>query len=243
MEAIQKNIKKLRNIKGLNQSEFAKLFDLTRANIGSYEEGRAQPKIETATRIANYFSISLDDFVNRELSVNELSGFNELKENDLQTWTSSKGKMAHIPFVDQEELKRYLSLGKSSEYISIPSEHQADLALLHSGHHLEGVDGISNGDILLLERVKPTEVRHGFIHVFWQKNALLTGICFISGTTIELRGLQSEVNIAQIDIQTIQKVWRLQGVLSSKERNYEYAWLNNRVTELEETLRKILEKK
>lgn len=103
----------------------------------------------------------------------------------------------------------------------------------------------NDGEIvsLVTNEGTPTEVRHGFIHVFWQKNALLTGICFISGTTIELRGLQSEVNIAQIDIHTIQKVWRLQGVLSSKERNYEYAWLNNRVTELEETLRKILEKK
>ena len=78
MQAINKNIKKLRSLKGLSQSDFAKLFDLSRANIGSYEEGRAQPKIDAVTRIANYFSISLDDFVNKELSVNDLSGFNAL---------------------------------------------------------------------------------------------------------------------------------------------------------------------
>lgn len=242
MEAIQKNIKKLRSIKGLSQSDFAKLFDLTRANIGSYEEGRAQPKIDSVTRIANYFSISLDDFVNRELSVNELSGFNELKENTPQA-KSSKNRMTTIPFATQEEMKRYLSLGKSSEQISIHTHHKADLALLHSGHHLEGIDGISDGDTLLLERIKPTEVRHGFIHSFWHKNELLTGICFINGSTIELRGIQAEVKIATIEMNTVKKVWRLQGVLSFRERNFEYAWLNNRVAELEEMMKKVLEGK
>ncbi len=241
MEAIQKNIKKLRNIKGLNQSDFAKLFDLTRANIGSYEEGRAQPKIETATRIANYFSISLDDFVNRELSVNELSGFNELKENALQTKTS-QNRVTHIPFVSPEEVKLYISLGKSSESISIPAHNKADFALLHSGHHLEGIDGISDGDTLLLERIKATEVRHGFIHTFWHKNAFVTGICFIDGYTIELRGMQEGITIAKIDMNAIKKVWRLKGVLSFKERNFEYAWLNSRVAELEEMMKKVLAK-
>jgi transcriptional regulator with XRE-family HTH domain len=240
MEAIQKNIKKLRNIKGLSQSEFAKLFDLSRANIGSYEEGRAQPKIETATRIANYFSISLDDFVNRELSVNELSGFNELKENELHNWYSSKNSFANIPFVNQEEFKRFVSLGKSSEYISIPASHNADLALLHSGHHLEGIDGIFDGDILLLEKIKKTEVQHGLIHVFLQNNAPIVGICFMSSSTIELRGILKEVKIAEMDLDSIRKVWRLKGVISTKARNFEYTWLNNRVSELEEMMKKVL---
>jgi len=242
MEAIQKNIKKLRSIKGLSQSEFAKLFDLTRANIGSYEEGRAQPKIEAATRIANYFSISLDDFVNRELTVNELSGFNELRENELRNSSTTESKMIQVPFVDQDEFKRFVSLGKSSEDISIPLTHNADLALLHSGRQLEGIDGIFDGDILLLEKIKKTEVQHGLIHVFWQNNKLITGICFFSGSKIELRGIQKEVKLSEIELKSIHKVWRLKGVISSKERNFEYTWLNNRVSELEEVMKKVLAK-
>ena len=142
MQAINKNIKKLRSLKGLSQSDFAKLFDLSRANIGSYEEGRAQPKIDAVTRIANYFSISLDDFVNKELSVNDLSGFNALKDNDISGHRSKDNQVVSLPYINHGEVRKFLSLGKSRDQISVLKEHGADIALKHSGHHLEGTDGI-----------------------------------------------------------------------------------------------------
>lgn len=76
MSFIGRNIKKIRTTKGLSQTEFGKLFGITRGSIGSYEEGRAEPKIETLKTIANKFSISLDAIITAELTVNQLSGFN-----------------------------------------------------------------------------------------------------------------------------------------------------------------------
>lgn len=70
------NIKKIRTTKGLSQQSFADIFELTRGNISSYEEGRAEPKLEAVSRIANYFSIPLNDFVNKNLTVNEILKFN-----------------------------------------------------------------------------------------------------------------------------------------------------------------------
>ena len=78
MSHFGKNIKKLRSIKQLSQSKFAELFDLKRASIGAYEEERAEPKTEVIIRIARYFNLSLDDLLAKDLSVNQLSGF-ELK--------------------------------------------------------------------------------------------------------------------------------------------------------------------
>ena len=75
MSLIGKNIKKIRTTKSLSQTEFGKIFNLTRGSIGSYEEGRAEPKIETLKQIANKFSISLDAIISSELTVNQLSGF------------------------------------------------------------------------------------------------------------------------------------------------------------------------
>ncbi len=75
MSIIGKNIKKIRTVKGLNQTEFGKIFNLTRGSIGSYEEGRAEPKIETLKEIAKKFSITLDSIITTELTVNQLSGF------------------------------------------------------------------------------------------------------------------------------------------------------------------------
>lgn len=72
MTRIGANIKKIRTTKGLSQQAFAELFELTRGNISSYEENRAEPRIETVVQIANYFCIPLDQFITRNLSINEI---------------------------------------------------------------------------------------------------------------------------------------------------------------------------
>ena len=69
------NLKKIRQIKGLSQQAFAELIDLNRGVISSYEEGRAEPKIETLLRIATYFGIPTDDIISKPLTVNQLSNF------------------------------------------------------------------------------------------------------------------------------------------------------------------------
>ncbi len=81
MSYVGKNIKKIRSVKNLNQSDFADLFALKRASIGSYEEGRAEPKIATLIEIAKYFGISVDDLLNKQLSVNDLLHFDIFKKD------------------------------------------------------------------------------------------------------------------------------------------------------------------
>lgn len=78
------NLKKIRQIKGLSQQAFAELIDLNRGVISSYEEGRAEPKIETLLRIANYFGIPTDDIISKPLTVNQLANF-ELIEDSISS--------------------------------------------------------------------------------------------------------------------------------------------------------------
>lgn len=80
MSLIGKNIKKIRSLKKMNQQEFADIFDLKRASIGAYEEGRADPKIKVVIEIAKNFGISLDDFLQKELTVNDLAHFDLFKD-------------------------------------------------------------------------------------------------------------------------------------------------------------------
>ena len=68
MSYLNKNIKYLRKRKGLTQSELAERLGLKRAQIGSYEEFRAEPKIESIQKIAYLFSCSLDALINQDLS-------------------------------------------------------------------------------------------------------------------------------------------------------------------------------
>lgn len=68
------NIKKIRQVKGLSQKAFADLFDLNRGVISSYEEGRAEPKIETILKVANHFNLSLDKLLTEPVQANQLAG-------------------------------------------------------------------------------------------------------------------------------------------------------------------------
>ncbi len=75
MSYFGKNIRKIRISKKMTQSEFAHLFNLKRTALGSYEEGRAEAKIDTVIKIADYFKLSLDDLLRKELTINEIFHF------------------------------------------------------------------------------------------------------------------------------------------------------------------------
>lgn len=72
---ISKNFKKLRLFKGLNQTEFSELFGITRSSVGSYEEGRAEPKLETLIKVADHFKLNVDAIIRKELTVNQIARF------------------------------------------------------------------------------------------------------------------------------------------------------------------------
>ena len=72
---LSRNLRKLRSFKNLNQTEFAELFELNRPTIGSYEEGRSEPKLATLQRIAHHFNLTIDDLFTKELTVNQIAGF------------------------------------------------------------------------------------------------------------------------------------------------------------------------
>lgn len=65
---LAQNIKYLRKQKGFTQEDLAQKIGVNRAALGSYEEGRAEPRLQVLQNLAHYFSIGLDDLLNRPLS-------------------------------------------------------------------------------------------------------------------------------------------------------------------------------
>ncbi len=59
----------------MSQTDFAELFQLKRTALGSYEEGRAEPKIDTLIKVADHFHLSLDQLLRKELTINEIFHF------------------------------------------------------------------------------------------------------------------------------------------------------------------------
>ena len=75
MSFFGRNIKKIRVARKLTQTQFAELFDLKRTAIGAYEEGRAEAKIDTIIKIADYFDLTLDQLLRKEITINEIFHF------------------------------------------------------------------------------------------------------------------------------------------------------------------------
>ena len=59
-------IKELMHEKGIQQQQMAELLNVSRASIYKYQQGKAEPDIETLIKIADYFDVSLDYLCGRQ---------------------------------------------------------------------------------------------------------------------------------------------------------------------------------
>lgn len=154
-----KNIKKIRSIQKLSQTKFAEIFDLSRASVGAYEEGRAEAKLEVITKIAKYFSITVDDLINAEITVNKLYHFNIFDDNygnkiNLGAEVLNKIDFINIPLIISHELlvKQLPDSMKTAEnHITLPHHNDKHLAVLIDRNSFRYIpDGIIDHDIMIL---------------------------------------------------------------------------------------------
>ena len=78
MKNIQINIKHLRVLKGFSQERFADELKWTRSIVGSYEEGRSEPRIDRLIDLSNYFDIPIDILVKNDLRTAKDTSFIEV---------------------------------------------------------------------------------------------------------------------------------------------------------------------
>lgn len=163
---IGQNIQKIRQVKKISQANFAALFDLARPSIGAYEEGRSEPKIETLIQIANYFRISIDVLLTRELTVSEIYSFGLLNKKLNKAHQLSDGKRSHksptISLIQTDNYLNYIVNLNNSDFIqnlpeiSVPIKNKGQkyIAVEMSGSEMEyHQQGIHPGDILVGEQI------------------------------------------------------------------------------------------
>ena len=58
---MKNHLEKLRKSRGIKQEELAAALQVSRQTIGSLENGRYNPSIQLAFKIARYFGMSIED--------------------------------------------------------------------------------------------------------------------------------------------------------------------------------------
>jgi len=117
---IAKNIKHLRKLQGLTQGEFADKIGINRPAVGSYEEGRAEPKITTLQKIALLFNVSLDALISEDLSEhNSQDNVKDIEGKKLRILTiaTDKEDKEYIQLVPQKASAGYINGHADPQFI------------------------------------------------------------------------------------------------------------------------------
>ena len=61
MNAVKNRLEKIRKERGIKQEELAAALEVSRQTIGSLENGRYNPSIILAFKLARYFDMSIED--------------------------------------------------------------------------------------------------------------------------------------------------------------------------------------
>jgi len=127
-------LKELRRKKDITQEELAKQLQLSPSTIGMYETGRREPDFDTLQMIADYFHVSTDSLLGRDIGLYDL---NDTKRVPIiGTVRCGAGGVAY-EYVDEyitiddtyrpDEMRGFRAEGDSME----PEIHDGDICLVH----------------------------------------------------------------------------------------------------------------
>lgn len=236
-----KNLKKIRNVHGLSQQEFADIFDLKRGTLGAYEENRSNPKLETVIKIANHFSIGLEDLLISELTVNKLLKFNErlAVESDSFRVQDFKG----IPCVLSGDKTNFIAgystgfdLSKLSE-IKLPYiENESSLAF--SVDDLSMTSGIIEffpKDIVIGFKTERDSVEKNSLIMALTKDELILRRLLKEGKHFILKADHHGVEDVKLSADELIAIWKIEHVFNYNLRSKEIL-LENRLATIEQSI-------
>jgi transcriptional regulator with XRE-family HTH domain len=106
------NIKYLRKKLGLTQDQLAEKIRVNRPAIGSYEEGRASPKIQVLQDLGTFFNITLDRLINIDL------GQIGVEQDEYPSYSGPSRVLATIVDADNRELISVVPVKASAGYLN-----------------------------------------------------------------------------------------------------------------------------
>lgn len=118
MVKLNENIRVLRKRLSFTQDQFAQRLGIKRSLIGAYEEGRAEPKLELLQKMAEVFSISVDDLIGKEFTAETvLPDKKFVRGKDVVIVTVDSSDRDNIEFVPQKAAAGYMNGYADTEYV------------------------------------------------------------------------------------------------------------------------------
>lgn len=253
MSFFGQNIKKIRKIKQISQSQFADLFKLTRASIGAYEEGRSEAKVDTIIQIANHFSISVDSLLTKELTVNDLYHF-DLVNKDLDKYHHIKengttASFTGIPLVSDKIFTEYLANIGNFDFINslpkikLPVDNPSHLrAFVQYGNAMQyNNSGIFHGDIVIVEQIEIDKLEADKLFIVITHNQVyLRRFETENNSSLAFKTDNFDYEAFQVQRNEIMELWMVKYIFTKHVSSSNKS--SNRIDDLERRLRDIEER-
>ena len=177
MGKIAKNIRHLRILKGFTQEELSIELDISKSRVGSYEEGRSEPPIETLIQLSNYFKLPIDALVKNDLSISSSDTFIDIgNQRVLFPIKVDKNNNNVIEVVTKEASAGYLQGYTDTEFVAnLPI---MSLNFLPTGKHrafpIKGDSmhpWVKDGDVVVCEYIESVQqVKNSYCYIILTKN-------------------------------------------------------------------------
>jgi len=222
-----KNLKYLRKVKGLTQGDFALKIGINRPKVGSYEEGRAEPNLETLQNISHFFKVKIDDLLEKELSNTKRKTSKDIEGNDLRILPivvndSQEEKISLVPI---KAAAGYLNGYSDPEYVEqLPNFNLPFSQLTQGTHRAFQIKGdsmlpIASESYILGEYLENWNwIKDGGCYIIISKE---DGVvykrvknCLAENQELELHSDNTSYDAFSIHADQIVEVWRALGYIS-----------------------------
>jgi len=166
---VSSNIKYLRKQKNWTQQDLADQLEVKRPLIGSYEEGRADPRLNTLLKMSELFEVSVDELMSVDLSTNKSIKKKPAKILAITVDTQDRENIELVPqkasagytngYADAEYIQelpkfRLPMLPNNGTYRAFEISGDSMLPLLPGtiiiGQYIEQVEDIKNGQTYII---------------------------------------------------------------------------------------------
>lgn len=227
------NLRYLRRIHNLTQEALGKHLKVSLKKIGSYEEERATPKLIPLIKIANFFSISLEQFINEDLSVEppvqntadlpELKKYAAAERLRVLSISQDRNENEYIELVRLDSEEDYIKGYADVEFVgNLPKCQLPALPLNHTYRAFEISDSLlaaSTKSIVVGEFIADwNELKDNEPCIIVSEN---TGIVFrkiknriMQNDTLLLEDTNGQLSSYSVSVEDIEEIWRFAAYIS-----------------------------
>ncbi|MGV8139431.1 MAG: XRE family transcriptional regulator [Mangrovibacterium sp.] len=247
MYRIANNIRYLRKLNKLTQGDLADQLEMKRSLIGSYEEGRAVPKIVVLKQLATLFDLSIDQLVSCDFEADGLPQ-PELKPSpQILPIVVDQNNEELISIVPVKASAGYLNGYADQEYIGSLPRFSMPVPELSAGKTFrvfqikgDSMLPIQPGSYLFCEYVESvSSVREGEIYIIiTREEGLVCKRVFLhEDHQLLLKSDNPEYTPYLIDGRSVIELWKAKGVLSFELQKPD----NSQVNHISDVLREVRE--